>query len=600
MGNCAGKPKKPEEATSKPAPAKVEESKPVQPKLKEEDDPNSPFFRGPRPDPPKPAPAKPATPENQKVTADVHEAEVVDSKGCSALIPDVPAPCSTTCEVEEEAVNVPQDQVEDKELELPTRPSRVSFTQGEKSEDDAHPIARTPTPVAVEEVRVSQEEEDEPVREPTPKTFTPEPVREPTPKPVTPEPVQEITRSRTSSGSASISTCSSIQHDQEIADFVKATSAPAVETARQEVQNIEIEDVIEDDIIQPIHRQYSEKGASDKISGATLEEYRSKIDADAGDVGDEIAKALEELESAQTALDHTKHISVMEETVSALQEDLQSSFDLSLDNRKPIDLKSTEIEDADQDEIEEKLIPVKVTAPDEPISRDDAADVVANVLSRSLTLDDEDVEIDIDVSESRIDDVDDELPVGSPELEELDSTDVLDINRSATDSRPSEPTPSAYTPNDSQAFFPSSPVENTPSPTVQDYALETMAAEIAAEALEIEKLGIEEEILKKAEDEIKLLKAEPPSDLPELEDVSCEPGEIEYDYVKKDLEPGNDTLDLITSNEKVLTKLDDTNPEDIVLSPVLSPAPDAERKSPDFGEIENIPTVVDEIKKRYF
>ena len=33
---------------------KVEESKPVPPKLKEEDDPNSPFFRGPRPDPPKP------------------------------------------------------------------------------------------------------------------------------------------------------------------------------------------------------------------------------------------------------------------------------------------------------------------------------------------------------------------------------------------------------------------------------------------------------------------------------------------------------------------------------------------------------------------
>ena len=31
--------------------------------------------------------------------------------------------------------------------------------------------------------------------------------------------------------------------------------------------------------------------------------------------------------------------------------------------------------------------------------------MVANVLSRSLTLDDEDVEIDIDVSESRIDDV---------------------------------------------------------------------------------------------------------------------------------------------------------------------------------------------------
>ena len=70
---------------------------------------------------------------------------------------------------------------------------------------------------------------------------------------------------------------------------------------------------------------------------------------------------------------------------------------------------------------------------------------------------------------------DDELPVGSPELEELDSTEVLDINRSATDSRPSEPTPSAYTPNDSQAFFPSSPVENTPSPTVQDSALEVSA-----------------------------------------------------------------------------------------------------------------------------
>ena len=38
-------------------------------------------------------------------------------------------------------------------------------------------------------------------------------------------------------------------------------------------------------------------------------------------------------------------------------------------------------------------------------SREDAAEAVANVLSRSLTLDDEDVEIDIDVSESRIDDV---------------------------------------------------------------------------------------------------------------------------------------------------------------------------------------------------
>ena len=112
--------------------------------------------------------------------------------------------------------------------------------------------------------------------------------------------------------------------------------------------------------------------------------------------------------------------------------------------------------------------------------------------------------------------------------------------------------------------------------------IKAMAAEIAAEALEIEKLGIEEEILKKAEDEIKLLKSEPPSDLPDLEDVSCEPGEIEYDYVKKDLEPGNDTLDLITSNEKVLTKLDDTNPEDIVLSPVLSPAPDAGRKRKQF------------------
>ena len=53
-----------------------------------------------------------------------------------------------------------------------------------------------------------------------------------------------------------------------------------------------------------------QKGASDKIAGATLEEYRSKINADAGDVGDEIAKALEELESAQTALDNTKQESV--------------------------------------------------------------------------------------------------------------------------------------------------------------------------------------------------------------------------------------------------------------------------------------------------
>ena len=48
------------------------------------------------------------------------------------------------------------------------------------------------------------------------------------------------------------------KHEQELADFVEATSAPAIETAREEVQNIEIEDVIEDDIIKPIHRQYSE------------------------------------------------------------------------------------------------------------------------------------------------------------------------------------------------------------------------------------------------------------------------------------------------------------------------------------------------------
>ena len=73
----------------------------------------------------------------KKVTADVHEAEVVDSKGCSSLIPDVPAPCSTTCEVKEEAVEQPQDQVEEKEPELPTRPSRVSFTQGEKNEGES-------------------------------------------------------------------------------------------------------------------------------------------------------------------------------------------------------------------------------------------------------------------------------------------------------------------------------------------------------------------------------------------------------------------------------------------------------------------------------
>ena len=77
--------------------------------------------------------------------------------------------------------------------------------------DDAHPIARTPTPVAVEEVRASQEE-DEPVREP---------------KPATPEPetYAEAVRSRTSSGSASVSTCSSVsQNDRcpEVPDSGKA------------------------------------------------------------------------------------------------------------------------------------------------------------------------------------------------------------------------------------------------------------------------------------------------------------------------------------------------------------------------------------------
>ena len=47
------------------------------------------------------------------------------------MIPDVPAPCSTTCE----AVEEPQNQ--EQEPELPTRPSRVSFTQGEKSEGES-------------------------------------------------------------------------------------------------------------------------------------------------------------------------------------------------------------------------------------------------------------------------------------------------------------------------------------------------------------------------------------------------------------------------------------------------------------------------------
>ena len=53
-----------------------------------------------------------------------------------------------------------------------------------------------------------------------------------------------------------------------------------------------------------------QKDAGDRIAGATLAEYRSKIEADAGEVGDEIAAALEELESAQTALDNTKQESV--------------------------------------------------------------------------------------------------------------------------------------------------------------------------------------------------------------------------------------------------------------------------------------------------
>ena len=65
-----------------------------------------------------------------------------------------------------------------------------------------------------------------------------------------------------------------------------------------------------------------QKGASDKIAGATLEEYRSKINADAGDVGDEIAKALEELESAQTALDNTKQESVSQKNHSRNISDL--------------------------------------------------------------------------------------------------------------------------------------------------------------------------------------------------------------------------------------------------------------------------------------
>ena len=73
--------------------------------------------------------------------------------------------------------------------------------------DDAHPIARTPTPVAVEEVRASQEE-DEPVREPTPKPATPEP-----------ETYAEAVRSRTSSGSASVSTCSSVSQNDRCPEF---------------------------------------------------------------------------------------------------------------------------------------------------------------------------------------------------------------------------------------------------------------------------------------------------------------------------------------------------------------------------------------------
>ena len=47
------------------------------------------------------------------------------------MIPDVPAPCSTTCEAVEEPKN------QEQEPELPTRPSRVSFTQGEKSEGES-------------------------------------------------------------------------------------------------------------------------------------------------------------------------------------------------------------------------------------------------------------------------------------------------------------------------------------------------------------------------------------------------------------------------------------------------------------------------------
>ena len=133
-------------------------------------------------------------------------------------------------------------------------------------------------------------------------------------------------------------------------------------------------------------------------------------------------------------------------TVIALPPDHPDRPDCSTDRKLGKYFLNPRKKDTDQDEIEEKLIPVKVTVPDEPVrkvsswlihmthaydsyiwlisnacfigmshlfesynetskSREDAADVVANVLSRSLTLDDEDVEIDIDVSESRIDDV---------------------------------------------------------------------------------------------------------------------------------------------------------------------------------------------------
>jgi len=606
MGNCAGKPKKVQDEApiQTPATQKQEPEQPVklEKKKDEEVNVNDPFYRGPRPDP-----FKPVTKLNeneQKVEADVHQAPVAAPVlGPVAVVApcgDCTMPCAP-CVSEEPVVSIEPDQkpITPPPQVLDDKP-RVSFVNDEPTQESTIERDETPLPPPREESPKSSVSSVSSISSHfSDKAPTPEPVVEEAP--IEEEIIQEemiapIQRGMSTESDDKIGgvTLQDYEKSKKVAmdHFITEQVESKVEAVEEQRDNVQ--ELIEEDIIQPISRTFSQETSN--LPGKTLADFQSARDNQLDDVSDEITAALDELESAQKLLDekHEQEVNaVRQETIDALGDDLVSAV-----TEKKEAVEADIVEDVSEPIEEMKTISVRV---DEVMTKETAIEETTNILSRSLTFEDcppleneeeldepsvesvierelededEDDEIDVEiqrVSQIRDDDVQIERPSSrADELGEPESVDdLVDFKRSSTE-RPSEPTPTAFDKNE-QRFFPSSPQDD------QD---------------DDEELDSDEEL----ERELAQIRADTAKNQERREQsVSplSEPGDAEYDYVSKDMEPGNDVNNMIEANRDAAVKVDQNVP--VELSPQMSPEPSV--ASQIEKEIEDIPKIADEIRQ---